>query len=262
MSSWTSSTSTGVGYAQEMASRPQTLYGIGDSPVGLAAWLSTTTRAVTRSSRASLTVSVRGLRETTSSTTSRSYWLTNTAVSSARIYWENKFAFFAPKHVAIPVAVSAFPDEVCSNPAELGRRRPTQSSYYYNRPREGWALRRLGSSRKLFAKEVSAGVQVAALCWARAAFHGRRPLANVRFPPIPDISAMAAFDPCRLQEAGGWSPSAEVQIASGVDVDVRPIEKPKFAGQLDAFFQCGPPLTEWTYWLMPPIEGDVPRTAV
>ena len=44
------------------------------------------------------------------------YWLTNTAVSSARIYWENKFTFFAPKHVAIPTAVSAFPDEVVQTP--------------------------------------------------------------------------------------------------------------------------------------------------
>ena len=44
------------------------------------------------------------------------YWLTNTAVSSARLYWENKLAFFAPKHVTIPVAVSAFPDEIYTAP--------------------------------------------------------------------------------------------------------------------------------------------------
>ena len=44
------------------------------------------------------------------------YWLTNTAVSSARLYWENKLDFFAPKHVAIPVAVSVFPDEVYEAP--------------------------------------------------------------------------------------------------------------------------------------------------
>src|SRR5262249_32927277 len=41
------------------------------------------------------------------------YWLTNTAVSSARLYWENKLAFFAPKGVKIPVVVSAFPEEIC-----------------------------------------------------------------------------------------------------------------------------------------------------
>jgi pimeloyl-ACP methyl ester carboxylesterase len=44
------------------------------------------------------------------------YWLTNTAVSSARLYWENKLAFFTPKHVTIPVAVSAFPDELYQCP--------------------------------------------------------------------------------------------------------------------------------------------------
>src|SRR5438552_12441206 len=44
------------------------------------------------------------------------YWLTNTGVSSARLYWENKLAFFAPKHVAIPVAVSVFPDEIYAAP--------------------------------------------------------------------------------------------------------------------------------------------------
>ncbi len=44
------------------------------------------------------------------------YWLTGTAVSSARLYWENKLAFFAPKHIAIPVAVSVFPDEIYAAP--------------------------------------------------------------------------------------------------------------------------------------------------
>jgi hypothetical protein len=44
------------------------------------------------------------------------YWLTNTAVSSARLYWENKLVFFAPKHVNIPVAVSVFPDEIYAAP--------------------------------------------------------------------------------------------------------------------------------------------------
>ena len=44
------------------------------------------------------------------------YWLTNTAVSSARLYWENKLAFFAPKGIIIPVAVSVFPDEIYAAP--------------------------------------------------------------------------------------------------------------------------------------------------
>lgn len=44
------------------------------------------------------------------------FWLTNTAISAARLYWENKFLFFSPKNVAIPVAVSAFPDELYQCP--------------------------------------------------------------------------------------------------------------------------------------------------
>jgi pimeloyl-ACP methyl ester carboxylesterase len=44
------------------------------------------------------------------------YWLTNTAVSSARLYWENKLVFFEPKHLKIPVAVSVFPDEIYAAP--------------------------------------------------------------------------------------------------------------------------------------------------
>jgi pimeloyl-ACP methyl ester carboxylesterase len=50
------------------------------------------------------------------------YWLTNTGVSSARLYWENKLAFFAPKHVGIPVAVSVFPDELCPAPRSWAER--------------------------------------------------------------------------------------------------------------------------------------------
>jgi pimeloyl-ACP methyl ester carboxylesterase len=50
------------------------------------------------------------------------YWLTNTGVSSARLYWENKFSFFAPKNVTIPVAVSAFPDELYQSPRSWAER--------------------------------------------------------------------------------------------------------------------------------------------
>ncbi len=44
------------------------------------------------------------------------YWLTNTTISSARLYWESKLAFFAPKHIDIPVAVTAFPNELYQAP--------------------------------------------------------------------------------------------------------------------------------------------------
>ena len=102
----------GLGYAQEMGHRPQTLYGIADSPVGLAAWIldhdiwsyGLIARVFDGQSE--------GLTRDDILDNITFYWLTNTGVSSARLYWENKLAFFAPKGVAIPTVVSVFPDEI------------------------------------------------------------------------------------------------------------------------------------------------------
>jgi pimeloyl-ACP methyl ester carboxylesterase len=106
----------GVAYAQEMANRPQTLYGIEDSPVGLAAWmLDHDARSYALIARV-FDGQPEGLTRDDILDNITLYWLTNTAVSSARLYWENKLAFFAPKHVAIPVAVSVFPDEIYAAP--------------------------------------------------------------------------------------------------------------------------------------------------
>ena len=99
----------GLGYAQEMANRPQTLYGIADSPVGLAAWiLDHDARSYALIARV-FDGQPEGLTRDDILDNITLYWLTNTGVSSARLYWENKLAFFAPKNVTIPVAVSAFP---------------------------------------------------------------------------------------------------------------------------------------------------------
>ena len=106
----------GVAYAQEMGNRPQTLYGIEDSPVGLAAWmLDHDARSYALIARV-FDGQPEGLTRDDILDNITLYWLTNTAVSSARLYWENKLAFFAPKHVAIPVAVSVFPDEIYAAP--------------------------------------------------------------------------------------------------------------------------------------------------
>jgi len=126
----------GVAYAQEMSSRPQTLYGIEDSPVGLAAWL------LDHDARSYALIArvfdgeKEGLTRDDILDNVTLYWLTNTAVSSGRIYWENKFAFFAPKHVAIPVAFSAFPDEVCQTPRTWAEK-AYPNLIYYNRPEKG-----------------------------------------------------------------------------------------------------------------------------
>jgi len=144
----------GVGYAQEMASRPQTLYGIGDSPVGLAAWLLDHDAGSYALIARVFDGQTEGLTRDDILDNITLYWLTNTTVSSARIYWENKLAFFAPKHVGIPVAVSAFPDEVVQTPRSW-----TAKAYpnliYYNRPEKGGHFA-AWEQPDIFAREVRA----------------------------------------------------------------------------------------------------------
>ncbi|QIG48552.1 epoxide hydrolase [Nordella sp. HKS 07] len=141
-------------YAQEMANRPQTLYSIADSPVGLAAWL-------IDHDAASYTLIARvfdgqdeGLTRDDILDNVTLYWLTNTAVSSARIYWENKFAFFAPKHVAIPVAVSAFPDEVVQTPQSWAEK-AYPNLIHYSRPDRGGHFA-AWEQPQLFTQEIRA----------------------------------------------------------------------------------------------------------
>jgi pimeloyl-ACP methyl ester carboxylesterase len=112
----------GLGYALEMGNRPQTLYGIADSPVGLAAWiLDHDARSYALMARV-FDGQPEGLTRDDVLDNITLYWLTNTGVSSARLYWENKLAFFAPKHVGIPVAVSVFPDELYPAPRSWAER--------------------------------------------------------------------------------------------------------------------------------------------
>jgi len=126
----------GLAYSQEMGNRPQTLYAIADSPVGLAAWmLDHDARSYALIARA-FDGQPGGLSRDDVLDNVTLYWVTNTAVSSARLYWESKLAFFAPKGVAIPVAVSAFPDELYQAPRSW-----TERAYpkliYYNRLDKG-----------------------------------------------------------------------------------------------------------------------------
>jgi pimeloyl-ACP methyl ester carboxylesterase len=113
-----------------MSNRPQTIYAMADSPVGLAAWLlDHDARSYALIARA-FDGEHEGLSRDDVLDNITLYWLTNTAVSSARIYWENKFSFFGPKGVAIPVAVSAFPDEVCQAPRSWSERAYPKLIYY------------------------------------------------------------------------------------------------------------------------------------
>ena len=108
--------SKGIGYAFQMGLRPQTLYGISDSPVGLAAYLlDHDAWSLELIERAFDGVS-EGLTRDDVLDNITLTWLTNTGVSSGRLYWENKASFFGVKGVKIPVAVSAFPDELYQTP--------------------------------------------------------------------------------------------------------------------------------------------------
>ena len=127
----------GLGYALEMANRPQTLYAMGDSPVGLAAWfLDHDLRGYEMIARA-FDGQREGLTRDDVLDNVTLTWLTNTAMSSSRIYWENKFGFFAPKGVAIPVAVSAFPDEIYTVPRSWAEQAYPRLIYYKKHDKGG-----------------------------------------------------------------------------------------------------------------------------
>jgi len=145
----------GLGYALEMANRPQTLYGIADSPVGLAAFL------LDHDARSyELIARVfdglhSGLTRDDVLDNITLYWLTNTAISSARIYWENKLPFFTPKGVVIPVAVTAFPDEVCTVPQSWAAQAYPKLMYYNKLDKGGHFA--AWEQPHLFSQEVRAG---------------------------------------------------------------------------------------------------------
>ena len=116
----------GLGYAIEMNNRPQTLYGIVDSPVGLAAWM------IDHDDRSEKMIArvfdgkTEGLTRDDVLDNITLYWLTNTAISSARLYWDNAHhptgGFFDPRGIKIPVAVSVFPDEIYAAPRSWAER--------------------------------------------------------------------------------------------------------------------------------------------
>ena len=105
-----------------MANRPQTLYAIADSPVGLAAWMLDHDEASQELVARVFDGQTEGLSRDDILDNVSLYWFTNTAVSSARLYWESKLAFFAPKNVTIPTAVSVFPDEIYAAPRSWAER--------------------------------------------------------------------------------------------------------------------------------------------
>ncbi|WP_457298590.1 epoxide hydrolase family protein [Phyllobacterium sp. P5_D12] len=127
----------GLAYAQEMGNRPQTLYAIEDSPVGLAAWMLDHDAASYALIARVFDGVPEGLTREDIVDNITLYWLTNTAVSSARLYWESKLPFFAPKHLTIPVAVSAFPDELYQAPRSWAEKAYPKLIFYAKHDKGG-----------------------------------------------------------------------------------------------------------------------------
>jgi len=131
----------GLGYAIEMSNRPQTLYGLMDSPVGLAAWMidhdARSEELITRA----FDGKSEGLTRDDILDNITLYWLTNTAVSAARSYWDYsataKKGFFDVKGATVPVAVSAFPDEIYTAPRSWAEKAYPKLIHYNKLPKGG-----------------------------------------------------------------------------------------------------------------------------
>jgi pimeloyl-ACP methyl ester carboxylesterase len=147
----------GIAYGFQMGLRPQTLYGIADSPVGLAAYfLDHDARSYALISRVFAGES-EGLTRDDILDNVTIAWLTNTALSGARLYWENwgKLGFFNVKGVNIPVAVSVFPDELYPVPRSWAEQAFPKLIHFNKLPKGGHFA--AWEQPKLFSEEIRAG---------------------------------------------------------------------------------------------------------
>jgi pimeloyl-ACP methyl ester carboxylesterase len=149
----------GLGYAIEMSNRPQTLYALTNAPVGLAAWMidhdARSEELITRA----FDGTTEGLTRDDVLDNVTLYWLTNTAVSAARSYWDYsataKKGFFDVKGATIPVAVSAFPDEIYTAPRSWTEKAYPRLIHYNKLPKGGHFA--AWEQPRLYSEEVRAG---------------------------------------------------------------------------------------------------------
>ena len=149
----------GIAYGYQMGLRPQTLYGIADSPVGLAAYfLDHDARSLELISRV-FAGKPEGLTRDDVLDNITITWLTNTALSGARLYWENwgKLGYFSAKGVSIPVAVSVFPDELYPAPRSWAEKAYPNLVYYKKHDRGGHFA--AFEQPALFCQELRAGLR-------------------------------------------------------------------------------------------------------
>jgi pimeloyl-ACP methyl ester carboxylesterase len=132
----------GLGYALEMNNRPQTLYALMDSPISLAAWMiDHDIRSYEMIARV-FAGKTEGLTKDDVLENVTLYWLTNTAISSAQLYWDtaqipNAGGFFDVRGIQIPVAVSTFPDEIYAAPRSWAERAYPRLIHYNKLDRGG-----------------------------------------------------------------------------------------------------------------------------
>ena len=132
----------GLGYANEMSLRPQTLYALADSPVGLAAWILDHDDASQKLIARVFAGKSEGLSRDDILDNITMYWLTNTAVSSARLYWDTAHTlppggFFTVRNVQLPVVVTVFPDEIYAAPRTWAEKAYSKMIYYEKFPKGG-----------------------------------------------------------------------------------------------------------------------------
>jgi pimeloyl-ACP methyl ester carboxylesterase len=144
----------GIGYGYQMGLRPQTLYGIADSPIGLAGYLlDHDARSLELISRA-FDGHPGGLTRDDVLDNITLFWLTNTAISSARLYWERKVGFFSVKGVSVPAAVSVFPDELYPAPRSWAERAYPKLIHYNKLDKGGHFA--AWEQPQLFSEEIRA----------------------------------------------------------------------------------------------------------
>jgi pimeloyl-ACP methyl ester carboxylesterase len=144
-----------IGYAIMMGDRPQSLTGLADSPVGLAAFMLDHDPKSYEMIARSIDGHAEGLTPDDVLDNITLFWLTNTAVSSGRLYWENTSTFFAVKGVNIPVAVSVFPDELYAAPKSWSEKAYPKLVHYNKLPKGGHFA--AWEQPELFSQEVRAG---------------------------------------------------------------------------------------------------------
>jgi pimeloyl-ACP methyl ester carboxylesterase len=147
-----------VAYAQIMSTRPQTLYGLADSPIDLAAFAIDHGDGTGQPGLVGQVLAGHPQGDLTRDDILDNltlYWLTNTGVSAARLYWENKADFFDAKNITIPFAISVFPDELYQAPRSWAERAYPHNLIYYNRLDRGGHFAAWEQPR-LFSEEMRA----------------------------------------------------------------------------------------------------------